>query len=115
MVLFGRSVHYLLAGAGINHCSEVYPVRREVPQSLERRDGACHSVVVGGGDASRCRLARSTADKQAGCRAMIAAAVAALQLSADDARTPECQKWLVYSWAACTVTLISHVSSIWCA
>ena len=39
-------------------------------------------------------------DKQGGLRAMIAAAVAALQLRVDDARTPECQKWLVYSWAA---------------
>ncbi len=42
----------------------------------------------------------STVDKQGGLRAMITAAAAALQLRVDDARTPECQKWLVYSWAA---------------
>ena len=54
-------------------------------------------VVTGGEDASRCRRVRSAVDKLGGLRAITAAAVAALQLRADDARTPECQKWLVYS------------------
>ena len=66
-------------------------------------------VAFGGWDASRCRRARSSVDRHAGCRAMIAAAVAALQLRADDALTPECQKWLAYSWAALRVDIAPRI------
>ena len=57
-------------------------------------------VAAGGEYASFWRHLRSVPDKQGGLSVMIAAAVAALQLWVDDARTPLFQKWLVYSWAA---------------
>ena len=41
MVLFGRSVYYLLASAGVDHGSKVYPVGCEVAVPLEQRIGAC--------------------------------------------------------------------------
>jgi hypothetical protein len=57
-------------------------------------------VLFGGERASCCKRVQSTLDRQGGLRATIAAAVVARQLRADDANTPACQKWLVYSWAA---------------
>ena len=72
-------------------------------------DSESERVAFGGWDASRCRRARSSVDRHAGCRAMIAAAVAALQLRADAALTPECQKWLAYSWAALRVDIAPRI------